>query len=186
MSQPHLVELLPHDPSWAQQAAHEAFRWQQALGGRLLRVHHIGSTAIPGIVAKPVLDLIPEFADLAVLDESRGTIEALGYAWWGEYGLPGRRYCTLSEPQSGRRLVHAHCYAHGAAHGPAEIERHLAFRDYLIAHAEIAQEYAAEKARCRALHGDDSSAYSQAKDAWIRPVQKTALGWFCNRPSAEG
>jgi GrpB-like predicted nucleotidyltransferase (UPF0157 family) len=185
MLKPHPVELVPHDPNWAHQAAHEAFRWQQAFGGRLLRVHHIGSTAIPGIVAKPVLDLIPEFTDLAALDESRETIEALGYAWWGEYGLPGRRYCTLSEPQAGLRLVHAHCYAHGAACGAGEIERHLAFRDYLIAHPEAAEEYAAEKARCRALHADDSSAYSLAKHAWIQPIQAAALDWFRNRPSAE-
>jgi GrpB-like predicted nucleotidyltransferase (UPF0157 family) len=181
MSKPHSVELSPHDPNWAQQVAEETLRWQHALGARLLQVHHIGSTSIPGIVAKPVLDLIPEFADLAVLDESRSAIEALGYAWWGEYGLPGRRYCTLSEPQSGRRLVHAHCYAHGSA----EIARHLAFRDYLIAHPEVAQEYAAEKARCRALHAADSSAYSQAKHAWIQPIQAAALDWFRNRPSAE-
>jgi GrpB-like predicted nucleotidyltransferase (UPF0157 family) len=181
MLTPHSVELSAHDPNWATQAAQEATRWQRALGSQLLRVHHIGSTAIPGIVAKPVLDLIPEFADLVALDESREVIESLGYAWWGDYGLPGRRYCTRSEPQSGRRLVHAHCYVNGSA----EIERHLAFRDYLLAHPVVAEDYAAEKLRCRALHAEDSSAYSLAKNAWIQQVQAAALGWFRNRPSTE-
>lgn len=181
MSTSHAVELLPHDSAWAEQAAHEADRWQLALGSALLRVHHIGSTAIPQIIAKPILDLIPEFVSLAALDASRAAIESLGYAWWGEYGLPERRFCTLSDLQTARRRIHAHCYASGSP----EIERHLAFRDYLRAYPEIAQAYAAEKHRCGSLHPLDSAAYSTAKHAWIQPVQATALGWFRNQPSAE-
>ena len=168
---------MPHDPRWAERALREAARWRDALGPALLDVHHIGSTAIPGITAKPILDLIPEFVSPAAMDESRRTIESLGYSWRGEYGLPARRYCTLSDAKSGHRLVHAHGYAHGSA----EIERHLAFRDYLRAHREIAQAYAIEKDRCRLLHPQDSAAYSEAKHAWIQTVQAAALVWFHNQ-----
>ena len=146
------------------------------LGASLVRVHHVGSTAIPGIAAKPILDLIPEFVSPAALDASRGALESLGYAWWGEYGLPDRRYCTLTDPVTSRRHIHAHCYPAGSP----EIERHLAFRDYLRSNAKLALDYGAEKQRCRALHPQDSAAYSEAKHVWIQPVQAAALEWRRN------
>lgn len=171
------VQLEAHDPGWSLQVVREVVRLRSVVGESLLEVHHIGSTAIAGIVAKPILDLIPEFRSLATLDASRKALESLGYDWRGEYGLPGRRYCTLSEPATGRRLVHAHCYAAG----DAEIDRHLAFRDYLRAHEDVARAYEAEKLRCRALHPHDSGAYSEAKNAWIQPVQAAALVWWRER-----
>lgn len=171
------VELVEHDANWARLAAAESECWLTALPGVCVRVHHIGSTSIAGIVAKPVLDLIPEFESLAALDASRSVIEAMGYGWYGEYGLPGRRYCPRNDLATGRRLVHAHCYASGSP----EITRHLAFRDYLRAHGEIAWQYEQEKLRCRDLHPLDSMAYSGAKHAWIQRVQAEALEWAANR-----
>ena len=91
-----------HDPLWVSIVAKES--QQAALGDNLIDVHHIGSTAIPGIRAKPVIDLIPVVRSLNQLDQSQRDIEALGYSWRGEYGLPGRRYCILDDPQTGRRL----------------------------------------------------------------------------------
>jgi len=175
------VQLEPHNAAWAHWAAREAARLQAAVGAPLLRVHHIGSTAIAGIVAKPILDLLPEVRSLAQLDASRAAFEDLGYAWRGEYGLPGRRYCTLCDPATGRKLVHAHCYAAG----DPEIDRHLAFRDYLRAHEDVARAYEAEKLRCRALHPYDSGAYSEAKNAWIQPMQTAALSWWSERQGSE-
>ena len=168
---PFPVELVPHDPLWAEQAAEEGRKLAAALGPVLVTVHHAGSTSIPGIMAKPVIDLWPVAASLAALDGLRPMVEALGYRWWGEFGLPGRRYCSKDDPETGRRLVQLHFYEAGSR----EIDRHLAFRDHLRAHPEVARAYEREKIACRDRHPDNSHAYSQCKQAWIDRVEADAL-----------
>jgi len=171
MPPPIPVELHQHDPSWPEDARQEAARLTAALGGVVIAVHHIGSTAIPGIRAKPILDLIPVVASHADFENARPIIEGLGYTWWGEYGLPGRRYLTLDDPLTGRRRVQLHCYEQGSP----DIVRHVAFRDYLRARPDLAQEYEAEKRRCQDLFPHDSHTYADCKDAWIRRIEADAL-----------
>jgi GrpB-like predicted nucleotidyltransferase (UPF0157 family) len=172
MSPTSAVELQPHSPAWAALAAREAGRLAGALGEeRLLAVHHIGSTAIPGIRAKPIVDLLVEVRSLAAFDEAADRVRDLGYDWRGEHGIPERRYCTLDEAASGRRLVHLHGFVAGSLH----VERHLAFRDHLRAWPEKAKAYEAEKLRCRALWPNDRRAYAAAKAAWIDTVEREAL-----------
>ncbi|HEY4051455.1 MAG TPA: GrpB family protein [Acidobacteriaceae bacterium] len=174
MPPPIAVELLPYSPDWARTAEMERGRLENVLGANLIAVHHIGSTAIPGICAKPIVDLMPEVQSLIQLDEARQQVCSLGYQWWAEYGMSGRRYCTLDEPSTGKRHVQLHCFERGNVH----LERHLAFRDYLCAHPEIAREYETRKIKARALHPNDSHAYTDAKSAWITPTQIKALAWF--------
>ena len=158
---------------WAELAQREAESFGRLLGDALVRVHHIGSTSIPGIWAKPVIDLIPEVRDISRLDELRPEIEAAGYEFWGEYGLPGRRFCPRIDPFQGR-VANVHCYQSGSS----EIRRHLAFRDYLRAHPTLATEYEAEKFRARDLHPSNLFAYNDEKNAWIRRVELEALEWW--------
>ncbi|CUH80961.1 dephospho-CoA kinase/protein folding accessory domain-containing protein [Tritonibacter multivorans] len=163
--------IAPADAEWPALAQRECDRWRAAALPGLLRIHHIGSTAVKSMPAKPVLDLLPEFGSLDALDAARAQIEGLGYQWMGEYGLPGRRYCRLDDPKTGNRTVQAHAYVQGSP----EITRHLAFRDALRANASLRAAYAAVKGKCAALHPGDARGYGKCKSDWIQKVEARAL-----------
>ena len=135
---PRRITLVPHDPAWGLIAAEEIAFITFGLGPAVVRVEHIGSTSIPGILAKPTIDLLPIATDLEALDARAGAMVALGYDWRGEFGLPGRRYCVRDAPD-GQRRFNVHCWVAGH---PA-VARHVSFRDYLRAHADEAKVYEA-------------------------------------------
>jgi GrpB-like predicted nucleotidyltransferase (UPF0157 family) len=171
MLQPIPVILACYSPEWPRTAVTHAQRLQ-VLGPNLVAVHHIGSTAVPGLIAKPIIDLMPVVTSLTRLDEQCQRIEALGYRWHGEFGISGRRYCTLTD-EAGVRAVQLHFFKTDSPH----LERHIAFRDYLRAHPDEANAYAAEKRRAQNLHPTNSHAYADEKAKWIRTVETKALIW---------
>ena len=172
MPAPFPVVLVPHAPRWPDAAHVEGERLSRLLPtGTLDEVHHIGSTAITGLLAKPILDLLPVIADVAAFDAARPALEAAGYLWWGEYGLPGRRY--LTRELDGVRIAHLHAYARGSD----EITRHLALREYVRAHPDVRDAYAAEKERARSV-AEGSYGYSDEKAAFVRRVEADALRWL--------
>jgi GrpB-like predicted nucleotidyltransferase (UPF0157 family) len=97
--------------------------------------------------------------------------------WHGELGISGRRYCTLADEAS-VRVVQLHFFKTESPH----VERHMAFRDYIRAHP--ARAYAIEKRRALDLHPDNSHAYADEKETWIRDTETKALIWFSERQAA--
>lgn len=163
--------LSPPNPDWPDMARTEIRRWHDAGLRGLVAIHHIGSTSVPNLPAKPIIDLLPVFANMTDLDAARGGVLSLGYEWLGEFGLTGRRYAHRDDAQTGRRVCQAHCYVTGSS----EITRHLAFRDALRADTVLRDAYAQEKSRCAALHPNDHHAYGDCKSAWIGKAEAKAL-----------
>ena len=165
------VTLEPHNPDWARMAQDEAARLKAVLGDALLAVHHMGSTSIPGIAAKPTVDLMPTVTSLEALEAKRSVVEGLGYLWRGEFGIPERRYCVLE--RDGKRVFHAHFFVDGHEN----VVRQLLFRDYLRAHRDEALAYEAIKREAAAAHPLNSLAYNDHKSAWIVACQARAWAW---------
>jgi GrpB-like predicted nucleotidyltransferase (UPF0157 family) len=165
------VYLLPHDPAWAARAAEESRRISEAIGPSILAIHHIGSTSIPGIVAKPTIDLMPVVTSASDLDPCEEPMKRLGYIWRGEFGIEGRRYCPFE--QDGRRIFHVHIYSE---ENP-QVARQLAFRDYLRAHRDEALAYEAAKRAAAAAYPDNSLAYNEHKGVWMKGAIERAEAW---------
>jgi len=162
--------IVPHDPRWRDGFAIEAAAVRRALGPTLTGIEHIGSTAVPGLVAKPIIDMLGVAASLDAVDA--GALTGLGYAALGEYGIPGRRYFR-KDAADGARTHHLHIFSEGHR----AIERHLAFRDYLRAHPPAAADYAALKA---SLAGRDD--YQEAKAAFVIATIAAAVAWRRRAP----
>jgi GrpB-like predicted nucleotidyltransferase (UPF0157 family) len=166
------VRIVAHDPAWESIYKEETDQMARALGDIVVSLHHIGSTAIPEIFAKPIIDILLEVDDIVRLDDRSSAMEQLGYEAMGEFGIPGRRYFR-KDNASGIRTHQAHAFQ---ADSP-EIGRHLAFRDYMIAHPVEAQAYGALKQRLAREHPDDLEAYMDGKDPYIKEHEAKAIAW---------
>lgn len=168
-----MIVLAEHDPGWADAFTREAERVRPAFGGLLVALHHVGSTAVPGLPAKPIVDILAVVSDVHALDAQTGRFEELGYEAMGEFGLPGRRYFRRDDPR-GVRTHQIHAYARESS---SEIERHLDFRDYLREHRETARAYADLKRRLAKACFGDMGCYSDGKTAFIRETERLAALW---------
>ncbi len=166
------IEVVPHDPRWRDAFEAEAKHVTAALGENIVAVHHIGSTAIPNIHAKPVVDLLVEVRDIAEVDGRSSALESLDYEVMGEYGIPGRRYFR-KDNREGIRTRNLHVFEAGSA----EAERHLAFRDYMIAHPADAQRYSELKRKLAEEHPQSPDEYMDGKDGFIKEIDRRAARW---------
>lgn len=167
-----MIEVVDHDPAWMDAFEIESQRIGLALGRVAVRIHHIGSTAIPGLKAKPVIDILLEASSLDALDAGSPMLEALGYEAMGEFGIPGRRYFRLTDAR-GARTHQLHAFEPGVPN----VVRHLALRDYMRAHPGVAEQYGALKKRLANTYPDDMAAYKDGKDAFVKEHERRALGW---------
>ena len=173
MTAPPTLELASYDPSWPAAFAAEAARLRATLGKLALRIDHNGSTSIPGIAAKPVIDIQVSVASLQPIDDYREPLRALGYV---HVPHEDDSFCPFFHRPE--RWPHSH-HVHVVEAGGAEERRTLAFRDYLREHDQIAREYERLKrglaGRFAASDRESREAYARAKTDFIERVIALAL-----------
>ena len=164
--------IAPHDPAWAAAFADEAGAIRAAAGDALMGLDHIGSTAVPGLYAKPIIDMLGEAASLDAIDHAAPRIAALGYQVMGEFGIEGRRYFRKDDA-NGARTHHLHVYETGSPH----LARHLLFRDYLRAHPDRVTAYSQVKQDVVAGRLSPDLPYAQAKSPFVQVLKAEAKAW---------
>jgi GrpB-like predicted nucleotidyltransferase (UPF0157 family) len=162
------VEVVDYDPAWPLRFAEEAAALRAALPGLVDRIEHFGSTAVPGMPAKPIVDVLVAVPDLeTVRREVAPRLARLGYEFFWRPSSPGAPDIDyawfIKRDAAGRRTHHVHFLPPDSPYWDR-----LAFRDLLIADPEVARAYAAVKREAAAERPQDRAAYARAKGAFIR------------------
>ena len=158
------VRLLPHDPAWAEEFENVKAQLLTMHAENAVQIEHIGSTAIVGICAKPILDVLLVVRSLDKLDSA--AMVAAGYDDCGLQKPDLTRYLFVLRGVGQISLRHIHC----CVEGDPEIQDLLAFRDYLNAHPEDAKAYEALKKTLAERYADDRPSYTAGKHAFITDI----------------
>jgi len=162
------IVVVPYDEKWPEMFEAERFLIQALLGDVAKNVHHIGSTSVPGLSAKPVIDILLEVSDINQLDKCTPLMVNAGYVARGENGIAGRRYFIKGGDQRSHQV-------HAFSAGDVQIPKHLAFRDYLKKNSGIARDYADLKRAAAMLCKNDAHRYSASKAYFIEHHLQLAL-----------
>jgi GrpB-like predicted nucleotidyltransferase (UPF0157 family) len=174
------IRIVDPDPGWAAAARAELDRLAAALGPVAVRLEHVGSTAVPGLAAKPILDLQLSVASLEPFSAYGDPLARLGYLFVADADMPD--YLFFGRPPERPRTHHLHvCEA-----GGDQERRHVAVRDFLRAHPEEAAAYAELKRAVAARHPQDRFAYMSGKDGFVRELEARALRWRERTSTAAG
>ena len=163
------VEVVEHNPDWGNLFKTESQYISQALDRNVVAIHHIGSTAIPHIYAKPIIDLLIEVNNINEVDRSNDKMKRIGYQAMGEFGISDRRFFR-KDNSSGIRTHHVHVFETNSP----QIKRHLAFRDYMIAHPAKAQQYSDLKRKLAQQFPQNIESYMDGKDEFIKNIDREA------------
>lgn len=171
------ITLVDYDPLWPEQFSEEAARIEAALGDSIVVIEHFGSTAVPGLSAKPVIDLLVAVRSLTeARTRAVPALEALGYGYWRDDPAPDRLFFVKGLPPNGPRTHHVHVVEQTASHDPRLGEftfaNRLLFRDYLRAHPEEAEHYAALKRSLLVQFSEDREAYTSGKTEYVYNVMQ--------------
>lgn len=158
----HVVLTAP-SPEWPILFNESATEIKNILGENCVDIHHIGSTAIPNIYAKPIVDILPIVKNIKLVDSLNAKFEALGYVCMGEYGIPGRRFYWKSKD---KRTHNIHLFEQGSA----EISRHLSFRDFMRNHEDYAKAYSVLKCCLAEVFPNDIENYVNGKSSFVQSI----------------
>ncbi|WP_353854166.1 GrpB family protein [Bacillus sp. Bos-x628] len=165
------VEVKPYNEQWNSMFEEEANKLHQIFGSEIIEIHHIGSTSVNSLKAKPIIDIMPVVRDINRIDEFNSSMVAIGYKPKGENGIDGRRYFQKGGEN---RTHHVHMYE---VENP-QVERHIAFRDYLRVHSYDAKKYGdLKEALARRFHNDIES-YIKGKERLVLEINQKALEWY--------
>jgi GrpB-like predicted nucleotidyltransferase (UPF0157 family) len=160
------VQLSPHREEWHQVFEREKTTILDAIGEHVLEIEHVGSTAICGIVAKPILDIMVGIAKYEEGEKCVTGLKTLDYEYKGQNGVPERHYFGKGVP----RTHHLHMVAVGSDFWI----HHLLFRDYLTANRQVAEEYNDLKLDLAARFPDDREVYTNGKESFVQKVLQSA------------
>ncbi|MDO9181934.1 MAG: GrpB family protein [Bacteriovorax sp.] len=158
-----------YNPLWPQYFLEVAVQIKKALGENVVRIHHVGSTAIPGLMAKPIIDILGEAEDISKIACSEKIMEILGFEFKGEFGIPQRAYFS----RKNNIAVHLHIFPENHF----QVEKHLIFRDYLIEHQEAVNAYQQKKEELLKIFPHDREAYQNGKNDLIVELTRSAYIW---------
>lgn len=160
-----------HSVEWKKKFEEEVILLQKVFSSEIQLIHHIGSTSINGLCAKPIIDIMPVVRDISKIDTFNNKMIAIGYEPKGENGLPSRRYFQKG---GNERTHHVHMYEIG---NPG-IERHLAFRDYLRTHPNVKKKYGNLKEALAKQFPYDIESYINGKQHLASEIERDALKWY--------
>jgi GrpB-like predicted nucleotidyltransferase (UPF0157 family) len=172
------IRIVDHDPAWPDLAAAEIARIHDELGPVAARLEHIGSTAVPGLAGKPIIDLQLSVRSIEPLDAYAAPLERLGYFHVPDPEVAGRQF--FAKPPERPRTHHVHVVERGGT----DERRHLAARDFLRTHPDDAAAYEALKRRLAADHPSDRLAYIKGKEPFMAALEKRALTWASSSSTA--
>ncbi|HVT61938.1 MAG TPA: GrpB family protein [Legionellaceae bacterium] len=174
MVESHKIELVPYDPSWPFVFQTEAVLIKQVLGNELTDIYHIGSTSIPDMPAKPVIDILVVIDDAYRISLITEQLIQLGYAPLRRQFIPHVSFITSKVDGIG---FHVHIHERGSP----QINRHVNFRDYVIAHPDIARSYADLKVKLAHQFSNDLFSYVSGKSKLVQEIDKKAKLWISRK-----
>jgi GrpB-like predicted nucleotidyltransferase (UPF0157 family) len=160
---PEPVVIEEYDPRWPHLFEELRAPVVAALGDLVVAVEHIGSTSVPGLAAKPIIDMDVVVPSVADIPDAISRLATLGYVHQGDLGIPGRE--AFASPAGKPRH---HLYV--CPLGGEELRRHCSFRDHLLTHPDDARSYADLKRAAALRFTDDRSAYTEAKSRFVESV----------------
>ncbi|AKA48181.1 hypothetical protein IX51_02660 [uncultured archaeon] len=178
-----ILEVVDYDPRWPESYENEAETIRGIFGSNIVDIQHIGSTSVPGLKAKPTIDIMVSVESLLAVDEVNSEMKKAGFEALGEYGIPGRRFfkkVRFVDPENWVHSVHVHVFFRD---DKENLRRHLAVREFLKAHPGKAEVYGKLKAEVAAKHPNDNEAYISGKEKFVTELQKEAMEWYSRRPA---
>lgn len=172
MSKRNIV-VEPYNKKWKAKFKSEKHKLEKVFNDIIVDIHHIGSTAIPGIKAKPVIDIMVVVKDIDKVDSFNNAMKTLGYEPKGEFGIENRRFFQKGD---NNRTHHVHIFQQGNK----EIKRHLNFRDYMRAHPQKAHKYSNLKETLADKYSHDINKYIEGKNDFIAEIDNKAAKWRNN------